>query len=364
MKYQMRNSVEIDAVKTFVKLSLLGCLCLVLTACGQKDSETEQGVDKSGVAIVLRGQSGITIDGRVIRDAPAIELYDCDNITLVDCDLNSVIVGGCRNIRIVNCYIHDSASEGVYLDDCVDVLVQGNRFERIKTGVLAHRSSSVRVIGNFCQDVLGPLPGGQLVQFDKVTGKDNVIAHNYAINAIGVSQPEDMVSLYQSHGTADSPILIEHNYLTGDPTHGSAKKSDSGSGIMLGDSGGSWQLCRHNILISPGQVGIGVACGENIIVEHNLILGQRSDVSNVGLYAWNQYEDEPAGEVTIRGNTVAWVNSAGEDNPYWNGGGFLRIIEENNVFGGLTLLEETQIPDPPSATPQPPIPFIASGDTD
>ena len=308
-------------------------------------------------AIVFRGYKNATLRGWTVRGDVAVELHDCEDITLIDCDLRRVVAGGCTNLRIVNCYIHDSKDEAVYLDDCTDVLVQGNRFERVKTGVLAHKSSEIRVVGNFCRNVLGPVPGGQLVQFDKVTGKGNTITHNYAINDKGKSSPEDMISLYQSHGTKDSPILVENNYLVGDPVHGSAGKSDSGSGIMLGDGGGSWQVCRDNTLISPGQVGIGVASGKDIVVLDNLILGEKSNVSNVGLYAWNQYQGEVVGQVSLRGNTVAWVNSAGQDNPYWDGGGFSKVSETGNTFGGSALLQQTSVPDPPSNAPQPPVPF-------
>ena len=311
-------------------------------------------------AIVFRGYKNATLRDWMIRGDVAVELHDCEDITLIDCDLRKVVAGGCKNLRIVNCYIHDSEDEAVYLDDCTDVLVQGNRFERVKTGVLAHQSSKIRVVGNFCRNVLGPVPGGQLVQFDKVTGAGNTISRNYAINDKGKSTPEDMISLYKSHGTKDSPILVEKNYLVGDPVHGSAGKSDSGSGIMLGDGGGSWQLCRDNTLISPGQGGIGVASGKDIVVMDNLILGKKSDVSNVGLYAWNQYQGEAVGQVSLRGNTVAWVNNAGKDNPYWDGGGFMKVSETGNTFGGQALLNRTSVPEPPSEAPQAPVPFDES----
>jgi len=327
---------------------------------GVEPSQAAEDAEQPNTRLVLRGESGVTITGRVITAEPAIELHDCEDITLIDCDLSRVVVGGSKNIRIVNCYLHDSEDEAIYLDDCAGVLVQGNRLERIKTGVLAHRASGVRVVGNYCRDVLGPLPGGQLVQFDKVTGAGNAITDNYAINTFDKSNPEDVISLYQSHGTAESPILIQNNYLVGDPAQGSAGKSVSGSGIMLGDAGGSWQLCRNNTLISAGQVGIGVACGEHIVVEQNLILGKQSDVANVGLYTWNQYENVPAGRVTLRGNTVAWLNSAGKDNPYWDGGGFSEVIKEDNTFGGRELLDATPVPKPPSTPPQVPVPFEES----
>ena len=321
----------------------------------QNPSQDEPAADEP---IVLREQDGLTIRGKTISAKVAIQLHDCKNITIIDCDLTQVIADGCTGLRIVNCYLHDTDGEAVYLDNCKDVLIQGNRIERVKSGVLAHQSTAIRVVGNFCKDVLGPLPGGQLVQFDKVTGTGNAITDNYALNTLGLSNPEDVINLYQSHGTEESPILVENNYLLGDPIQGSRGKSISGSGIMLGDNGGSWQHCRNNTLISPGQVGIGVACGENIVGEENLVLGRRSDVSNVGLYAWNQYVDEPAGKITFRKNTVAWVNNEGMDNPYWDGGGFTKVIEQDNRFGGSELLEEISKPRPPSIAPQPLVPFV------
>ena len=311
----------------------------------------------ASLPIVLRNESGVTIRGRTISDDLSIKLHDCDNITLIDCDLRRIELTQCSQVKIVNCFLHDSAGNAIYLDGCSDVLVQGNRIERVRTGILAHRSQAIRIIGNYCEDVQGPMPGGQFVQFDKVTGSGNIIADNYAVNFHDASTPEDMISIYQSRGTRASPILIENNYLTGDPERGSEGKSSSGSGIMLGDDGGAWQTCRNNTLINPGQVGIGIASGEFITVENNLILGESSDVVNVGLYAWNQY-DRPAGRVTLRHNTIAWVNANGGDNPYWDGGGFTQVVQEDNTFGGRALLDSIEIPEPPSERHAPPVPYV------
>ena len=349
------RAIQNNALRWLVLTALVMAIAAV-TGCGRQE-EPAPGND-SDDPVVLRGKDGVTLRDLTLSADPAIELHGCKNITIIDCDLSRVVLGDCENIRIVNSYIHDSTEEAIYLDDCKNVLIQGNRIERVKAGVLAHKSTGIRVVGNYCKDVLGPLPGGQFVQFDKVTGPNNAITSNYAENYLGTSNPEDMINLFASHGTQASPILIDNNYLVGDPSKGSKGKSDSGSGIMLGDNGGSWQLCRNNKLINPGQVGIGIASGENIVVENNLVIGEHSDVSNVGLYAWNQYEEKPAGTITIRGNTVAWINSEGSDNPYWDGGGFPRIINENNVFGGHQLIGETRLPKPPSEAPQPPVTFV------
>ena len=184
-----------------------------------------------------------------------------------------------------------------------------------------------------------------------------MIRGNYAINDDGQSYPEDVISLYASKGTKSSPILIEDNYLTGDPKKGSFNKSKSGSGIMLGDSGGSYLTCRRNIIIDAGQVGIGVAGGSFVRVEDNLIYGRKSNVSNVGLYLWNQ-SGVPSDHVTITRNRVYWVSRSGEENSWWDGGGVQDVELSGNQFVDLTL--KSALPSPPSRAPIPPQPWLTT----
>lgn len=176
-----------------------------------------------------------------------------------------------------------------------------------------------------------------------------MIAGNFARNFQGKSQPEDMVSIYQSAGEADDPMVIEGNYLMGDPVKGSEGKSGSGSGIMLGDGGGAHLVCRGNVLVSPGQVGIGVAGGEEIKVEGNVVIGRQSDVSNVGIYVWNQ-SGKPGGKVTVRDNRVWWINKAGVSNGWWPGEGFAEVVDEGNHFDERELI----VPEPPKGVPDAP----------
>jgi nitrous oxidase accessory protein NosD len=304
--------------------------------------------------VVLNNISGRTLRGLRIAADRSIDLRGCSDITIISCDVRSIRMVNCSNIRVVNSYIHDTARVGVELENCRNVLVQGNRIERISTGVYALQSEGVRVVGNYVQDVRGPMPRGQMVQFDKVFGSGNAVTDNYARNLHRRSKPEDCISLYQSSGTPASPILIARNYITGDPQYGSTGMSDSGSGIMLGDSGGSYIRCVNNVLINPGQVGIGVCGGEFISVENNTIIGRRSDVANVGLYVWNQ-ADAPGGSVTVANNSVTWVNRQGKPNAFWNGGGFHSVTVDGNRWNATALL--SQLPRSPSTAPWPPIPF-------
>lgn len=167
-------------------------------------------------------------------------------------------------------------------------------------------SSNVEVSGNTFANA-----GRNFVQFDKVTGGS--ITDNTGENQLGQSWAEDLISLYQSNGTASAPIVVSGNRLrNGGP-------SGSGSGIMLGDGGGSFQVATGNILVDPGQVGIGVASGTNIVVADNLVYSSSHGWSNVGIYVWNQY-GTPCNTISVTGNQVNWLNASGAQNSWWDGG--------------------------------------------
>ncbi len=281
--------------------------------------------------IVLRDQQDKLIAGLTLDQSPSIQLTNCKDITIDQCNLRSIELINCSNIKIVNSWIHDSDRPAVTVDAGSDILVQGNRIERVASALYAHKATGIQFVGNNVHDVQGPMPRGQMVQFDKVTGKGNRITHNLVINHHEQSKPEDAISIFRSQGEPDDPIIIAHNTILGDPKHASKDMSDSGSGIMLGDGGGQHILCEDNLLISPGQVGIGVAGGDHITVRNNKVLGQTSNVSNVGIYVWNQSK-QPGGTITLANNYSDWTNNQNKPNPWWDGGGFEKIITTDNTF--------------------------------
>ncbi len=310
-------------------------------------------------AITLSNVSGRTIASLAIAADRSITLSNCSGITILACDLRSISLVDSTGITICNCYIHDSANDGIDIQSSSAILVQGNRMERVMTGVYAVQCASggIRVLGNYVQDVQGPLPRGQLVQFDNViqgSGTASVVAYNYAINYLGQSTPEDMINIYQSQGTAATPILVEGNVLSGDPVHGSQGKSSSGSGIMIGDAGGDHLTALNNILLSPGQCGIGIPAGSDVLVAGNMVMGAQSAVANIGMYAWNQYGGTP-GPVTVMGNTIAWKDSSGGENDWWAGGGFTSISEGPDDFGDWSAF--SPLPAGPTQAPLPPLPY-------
>jgi hypothetical protein len=316
---------------------------------------------QASLAVRIEGKNHEAFDALRIKEDASIVLSHCTDITISCCDLHSIDLAECTHVIIRNCWIHDSPHCGVQTFHCQDVIVEGCRIEHVATGVYAVDSKDIQAAGNFVRNVQGPFPRGQMVQFDNVTGGKCAIRGNYAINEFGKSNPEDVINLYQSKGETGAPIVIEDNYLMGDPAKGSAGKSKTGSGIMLGDLGGAHLLCRRNIILSAGQVGLGVAGGTFIEVEDNLILGTRSEVSNNGLYAWNQSK-VPSDHVVIARNRVNWVDQHGEQNPWWKGGGIGGLQVADNQFSDEKLAEV--IPAPPSEAPFPPHPYVTNGSGD
>ncbi|OYV94718.1 MAG: hypothetical protein B7Z68_07540 [Acidobacteria bacterium 21-70-11] len=211
-------------------------------------------------------------------------------------------------VEIVNSYIHDTAGVGVLVDNANNTHISGGAIERVATGVYAYQSQGVSVLGVTFGVLKGPMPRGQCVQFNEVTGPGNRVMGNWCQGATA-----DSFNLYKSEGTAASPITIANNTVP------SGSINHSSCGIILGDQGGAYQTAIGNRLTDPGSCGIGVAGGHDIAVTNNTIAGAQSPVTNVGLYVWAQ-GGVPCSNITASGNTVNWVNAGGERNRVWNGG--------------------------------------------
>jgi hypothetical protein len=210
-------------------------------------------------------------------------------------------------VVIKNSTIGPCGSWAVYINESSGVTVQNTtiRTQSSKGGVYGHSSNGVQVVGNNISN-----SGRNPVQFDKVTGSGNRIE----ANTISNSASEDMISVFKSGGTSGSWLTVAGNTL-----RDNVGKSSSGSGIMVGDAGGQYILVQGNKLSNPGQAGIGVAGGTNIRVIGNNVSSSQFPWSNVGIYVWNQTGS--CGAVEVRGNSVNWVNSNGQSNPAWEGGG-------------------------------------------
>ncbi|CAO4177250.1 Right-handed parallel beta-helix repeat-containing protein [Methylorubrum populi] len=257
-----------------------------------------------------------------------------ENLDLGPCGAEGLRIEGARNVTIRNLTVRDTGNVAIYVESGEGITIEENRIENALSGIRALSSTGVTVRCNSVRNVRGPVPAGQFVQFDKVTGAGNGIACNIGENEPGHGVPEDAISLYRSQGEPASPILVSRNRLVG------GGPSQSGGGIMLGDAGGSYLEARDNLLIDPGQYGIAVASGDHMTIADNVVIARPQPFTNVGISVWNQYP-EPCHTVTVSRNVVDWRARTGRANPWWDG---------KNCPGTLWSLNRTLPLDPARET--------------
>jgi len=182
------------------------------------------------------------------------------------------------------------------------------------------------------KNMQGPMPRGQLVQFNKVSGPGNRITCNVGVNLIGESRAEDAINLYGSQGEPANPIQVIGNRITG------GGPSLSGGGIMLGDGGGAYQVARSNVLSDPGQYGIGIAGGHDIEASGNMVYARQQPFTNVGVYVWNQDAASSCYNPRAGGNLVDWTAASGARTPASNAGNCGTVLDwsTNNWTAALS----------------------------
>lgn len=206
---------------------------------------------------------------------------------------------------------------GIAIEDGSDVLVDHNCFDDVAGALYVDGSAApvndVVFHHNRATGIRGPMPRGQLVQFNTVRGDRHVVRCNESDVDLGAGAIEDHISMYRSSGSAASPILIEHNRIRG------GGPSASGGGILAGDGGGSWITIQNNVLVEPGQYGVAIAGGSHMALLNNVVFSDSHPWTNIGLYVWNQ-DATTCSDIEVRGNRVQFFNAMGESNPAWDAG--------------------------------------------
>lgn len=264
----------------------------------------------SGDCIVI--PSGVT--GVVIRDA---EIGPCGGGNAAygkGVDVQS----GATNLTVTKNWIHN-VSTGLYADGGIN---------------------PIDFMNNLVENIAGPFPRGQMVQFNGVKGgpRGSKITCNVSDGTTSVHNIEDHINSYASAGpSASQPNEIAYNRL-----RGGSPTSDSGSGIMTGDGGGGNTWVHHNTVVNVRNVGIGVAGGTSVLVENNRIFmdGRNNALDvNIGTFIWRTGDQNAACSNHIMRNNRAWVWSSREGrlNHYWNGGGCTNVVADSNSWGDTSL---------------------------
>ncbi|HEX6946711.1 MAG TPA: right-handed parallel beta-helix repeat-containing protein [Acidimicrobiia bacterium] len=229
------------------------------------------------------------------------------NMKVTNPDGDCINITGVRQVIIRNSEIGPCGGRAVEIRNSSNVTIEDTKFLESAAGVYVLRSEGVQIRGNTFTST-----GRNPIQFDKVTGAGNAITDNVILNENGNDETEDSINIFMSGGLPDDPLVVARNVIEG------GGSSTTGSGIIIGDAGGSNTVVESNLLIDPGQVGIGVAGGANITVRGNTVFAGAHPWSNVGIYVWNQ-ADGPCGQIRVEGNVVEFYNSAGELSTFFDG---------------------------------------------
>lgn len=235
---------------------------------------------------------------------PVINLQNQNNITI---RADSIFGGGsicinlrnCTNVHIVRCRLTNSTTFGIQLYGCTNVEIDSCLITKVKGGVYAQNCFAINVHHNQFQNMLGPYPNNDFVQFNNVNGTGNRINYNDMEDLPGQSSREDGINLYKCNGDPSDPIQVMHNRIRG----GGGNSSVTGSGITVADQGGSWQDVEYNIIVNPGYVGMQVAGGTHITMINNQIYSKPFPNSHLGLGRGN-YSGVPTSTVTMGNNQI------------------------------------------------------------
>ena len=285
-------------MKKIAKLILLPIILLFLChGISYSQGSTYGGPYTDSAPIVLNGVSNKTIDMLKISNpsGSCIQLINCSNIIIKNCKLGPAV------------------GLGVDLDHCTNITVTNCSMANVSSGLHAYMGSGISFIYNDIQNVVGPYPHGQMAQFDNVSGTGNRINYNACDNISGQSNPEDLINLYKTNGTANDPVQVIGNLLRG------GGPSTTGGGLLAGDNGGSYQLIENNICVNTGYEGIEVAGGHDITVRNNKFYSQKTLVSGLGISVNNQ-NTEASYNITVENNQMNWTRLTGEVKNIWEAG--------------------------------------------
>lgn len=234
-------------------------------------------------------------------------------------------------------------------DNASYVTVENNVIHDVSTGVKAVNSNHpLKVHDNTFYRLKGQLWGGQAVQFVNVSPasppgipQPSRITCNLSDATIGTGPKFylDHLSFVNTRGYPGAMVEIAYNRLRGG--------SDvTGSGMVVGDGGGSYFWVHDNIVLTVANAGIGVAGGTDIVVENNVVDQRGPDVASKthnALYVKNHHTSACT-RVTLRGNRVIsrlWIWEATDGRLHQGYKG----VETRPPSGGYTYPTCTAVDD-------------------
>lgn len=266
------------------------------------------GSRPSSIWLEFHGQSNLVISNlffnQFVVGADLLGFYGCNNITIADCDFDTMPVATAANRK------------AIYFQGCTGTLI----LTRCRSKQPAHdfmQMNTTHMVGE--------------------------ISHNKVRGATALT--EDMISLFRSGGIdATHRLNIFDNHLDGgDPVTGvPGYTSSSGTGINVGDSAldvnTGFVDIHDNTVLSAGQAGIAVAGGNDYTIDRNILYSIQTATSNVGVSIWKNGGSVVCQNVEAINNRVRWLNSAGSSNGSFQNGNCGTIANwATNNFNDTTI---------------------------
>jgi len=220
-------------------------------------------------------------------------------------------------LALVNCsLVGDGGGYAIDLHEPARLQVHCSRLTGTG-GIRLHKappSARVTVMYNNAEKIARKDNLAQFIQLDKCEGLAEMrIIGNTVVNRPGESAVEDVISIYESSGRPDAPILIKNNTIIG--AHPAMSGANyTGGGIMAGDGVQSrtrYVLVEYNAVMGSINHGIAIASGRDIVVRHNVVKD-----CGIGLYVWNLYKAKDFGGHRVDDNWVRCVKD-GKRNDAW-----------------------------------------------
>lgn len=298
------------------KLILLASILILSLAASAQVQNNFCGIYTPTGPLTLTGDqhgavlTGLKITSNVASQA-ALTLHGVWNLTVKNC----IIDGGVTKIndetQVARIGIAGYAAGGTGPHDITirhNLIRNAATLVYMENALASFTDNNIHIDSNEFTNATGPFPRGADVQLNRISGTGITIMDNKSEDITGFSYPEDHFNCYKSNGTSGSHILILRNWIRG------GGPSVTGSGITVGDKGGSFIDVMGNIVVNSGLVGVQAAGGHDINISGNYIFSANLAYSGVGLGSSNFYDPvgtsggyfTPSFNITITGNFVNW----------------------------------------------------------
>lgn len=213
----------------------------------------------TGANVTVQDVSGTALDPQRAGVARGMFLSAerAARVTVAHCTMNGVSFG---------VYLADSTLQSLHIDHNIANDME-DRASDGAGGLLKQRP----LLGHFIQLGRSSAPNGADISWNQV------------IDAYGQSSVEDIIDVYESHGSSAHPIDIHDNYLQGAFT--TPGERYTGGGIT--SEGATDDLTKmsgfvrvtHNTVVQTGNYGIAIAAGHDIVMTDNRVVSCGRDSS-------------------------------------------------------------------------------------